>query len=305
MTAVQEVGTPTTEVEAPERDVPALVRIPHGQARDLHWYFEEHSIAGVAIASDMGAMLERAALMAIRLVPCKACGGSPLLDRPGTGNCPRRGSYTSALRKWHLKQADSMGRRLVPTEADIASWAAVKVAVDTFVSSEVLGTELPDDLTKFCKKCQGTGMLERRQSQNPGNVTARPTGSSSHGNPDAMHNIDDEGLQRWGRINRQLEDVCEESPLARVALGKYYGPGGGSISCLWELTESGDRFLANTPNPLKLSPDQIMGNTRDEQAKEPEEWRTRLFSALARECAKVWDHTCATWVRVNPEVTES
>jgi hypothetical protein len=304
MAAAQEIGTPG-ETTPPEREVVHLVRIPHRHAQDLHWYFEEHSIAGVAIASDMGVMLERAALMAIRLVPCKSCGGSPMYDRPGTGNCPRRGSYASALRKWHVKQAEELGRKLVPLESDIAAWVAVKVGLSTFVSSEALGSELPDDLTKFCKKCQGTGMLERRQSQNPGNVTARPTGSSSHGNPDAMHDIDDEGLQRWGRINRQLEDVCEESPLARVALGMYYGPGGGSISCLWQLTEPGDLFLANTPNPLKLSPEQIMSNARDEQAKEPSEWRTRLFSALARECGKVWDHACATWVKVNPEVVDS
>lgn len=304
MAAAQQIGTPE-ETTPPEREATALVRIPHQHARDLHWYFEEHSIAGVAIASDMGAMLERAKLMAIRLVPCKTCGGSPLHDRPGTGSCPRRGSYTSALRKWHLKQADELGRKLVPLESDIAAWVAVKVAMDTFVSSEALGRELPDDLTKYCQKCEGSGMLERRQSLSQGNVTARPTGSSSHGNPDAMHNVDDEGLQRWGRINRQLEDVCQESPLARVALGMYYGPDGGSISCLWQLTESGDRFLANTANPLKLSPEQIMSNARDEQTKEPTDSRTRLFSALARECAKVWDHTCATWVRVNPEVVES
>lgn len=305
MAAAQEVGTPRSELEheAP-REARSLVRIRHEDAKTLRWYFGENQIAGIAIASDMGMMLERAALMAIRLVPCKACGGSVQEDKPGTGSCPRRGgSYEKARRRWWQAEAKKAHKILKDTDADVAEWH--RLGVTNVISGETIGMQLPDDLTKHCLKCQGTGMLERRRNNRAGAVTARPTGSSAHGNPDAMHAIDETGLELWSRTSRRLEEICTESPLARVALGMYYSPAGGSVGCLWRLTEAGETFLAQEPNPHKLSPDRLLENARGAHEQEPTHRRTALFSQMARECAEVWDHTCAVWVRLNPAVDPS
>jgi hypothetical protein len=300
MAAAQEVGTPqTNEVES--APAPTLVRLDPQHAKDLRWYFGENLIAGVAVASDMGIMLERAAIMAIRLVPCRACGGDDKQDKPGTGNRPRwGGSYEAALRRYTKGVAKEKGLRWMPTVEVAKGWR--DLGIKNVVASEEIAAELPYKLTKHCLSCEGTGMKERRRNNRVGAVTARPTGSSMHGNPDAMHAISVVGLKRWGRVNRQLEEVCEQSARARVALQMYYGPNGGSISCLWELTESGNRFLETTENLRKLTPEQRMQNFRNEQAAEPTSEGTKLLSGIARECAEVWDHACATWVDLHFEV---
>lgn len=313
MAAAQEVGTPESQAHyvAP-REARALVRIPIEHAKVLRWYFGENQIAGIAIASDMGVMLERAALLAIRLSPCRHCGGDPAKDIPGSGSCPRKGSYRSAIKAWHMAEAKQAKAIYCETRADQQRLLDVACGLlddgsppPKTVCGEDLGSELPDWLTKQCPKCQGTGMRERRQNNRGGAVTARPTGSSAHGNPDAMHAIDETALELWSRTNRQLEEVCSESALARVALGMYYGPNGGSAGCLWRLTEAGDEFLATEPNPHKIPPDKLLENARQHHEQEPTPSRTALFSRMARECAEVWDHACAVWVRINPEVTAS
>lgn len=299
MAAAQEIGTPDAKHLEP-REARAFVRIHFEHAKTLRWYFGENLIAGIAIASDMGAMLERAALMAIRLVPCKACGGSQQEGRPGTGSCPRKGgSYEKARRRWWQTEAKRANRVLKDTDADVAEWN--RVGVHNVISGETIGMQLPDELTKHCLKCQGTGMIERRQNNRGGAVTARPTGSSAHGNPDAMHAIDETALELWSRTSRQLEEVCAESVLARVALGMYYGPQGGSVGSLWRLTDAGESFLDSEPNPHKIQPDKLLENARSAHEEEPTPGRTSLFSRMARECAEVWDHACAVWVRQNPE----
>jgi hypothetical protein len=313
MAAAQDIGTPTAPPHHFEpREVRALVRIPADHAKALRWYFGENLIAGIAIASDMGIMLERAALLAIRLSPCGQCGGNVAANIPGSGNAPRKGSHRAAVKAWHLAEAKQARAIYCETRADQQRLLEVACGLlddgsppPRTVCGEDLGQELPDWLTKQCPKCQGTGMRERRQNNRGGAVTARPTGSSAHGNPDAMHAIDESALELWSRTSRQLEVVCADSPLARVALGMYYGPGGGSVSCLWRLTEAGDAFLTEEPNPHKVAPDLLLANARKTQEDEPTPRRTAQFSRMARECAEVWDHTCATWVRLNPEAVLS
>lgn len=315
MAAAQEIGTPGAQ-EAPSAYITpnyqrTLVRIPSAQARDLHWYFGETLIAGIAIASDMGAMLERAEIYAVHLAPCKRCGGSVKDDRPGTGWSAKHGSYAKALRDWHRDLAKEKGFMLFENQEALDKWRGFFDLLNdagskgpALVLRAQLDTELPPGKTKRCQRCAGSGMILRRRNTRAGEITANPTGSSAHGNPDAMHAIDDQGLQRWGKVNRWLGSVCEESPLARVALGMYYSPTGGSIGALWELTNTGEAFLASEPNPLGLQPERLMLNARDTQVSEPTAARAAMLSRLARECAEVWEHACAVFVRLNPEQPE-
>lgn len=310
MAAAQEIGTPVGLGTERGHEARALVRIPIDDAKRLRWYFGENMIAGIAIASDMGIMLERAALMALRISPCRTCGGDPKTDQPGTGNAPRKGSYKAALDKWHREQARQAKAIYCATRAEAERLELVAGGFlepgekrAKIVCGEDLGNELPERVTRQCPRCQGTGMRERRANNRGGAVTARPTGSSQTGNPDAMHAIDEAALELWSRTSRDLEDVCTESALARVALQMYYSPGGGSAASLWRLTEAGDRFLEREPNPHKIRPDQLLENARSAQATEPTRSRTEMFSAIARESAEVWDLACATWVRVTSEVS--
>src|SRR5690606_5464737 len=137
---------------------------------ELRWYFSDPQIAGVGTGSNMGLMLERAALMAISLVPCKRCGGSVEEDRVGTGYCARGGgSYEKALERHRKELAKKHGLRYCPSAEVASEWK--RLGIQKVASPEELAEELPPELTKRCLKCEGTGMVQRRRNGHTGPQT--------------------------------------------------------------------------------------------------------------------------------------
>lgn len=276
--------------------VSGVRRIHASDAGELRWYFSDPQIAGIGGSGGLGAMLERAAVMAIQLVPCTRCGGDRETDRPGTGACARDGGgYGKALERHWRAEAKRLGLRLVADVETARGWRDLGVKA---VAGEEIAQHLPDKMTKHCYKCDGSGMTQRRRSNRGGAVTARATGSSVHGNPDAMHWIDEAGLARYGRITRQLDQVGKRSHGALAALSVYFGPQGGSAAALWQLTAEGRRFIERTANAHHLSAEELMQNEREAHRMSPSVERALMFSRIAREAAEVWDAACAAWLDV-------
>jgi hypothetical protein len=280
--------------EPVERAPAGNYRINAEDSTELRWYFSDPQIAGVGTGSNMGIMLERAAIMAIALSPCNKCGGSRDDDRPGTGYCARiGGTYQKALDRYRKMEAKKLGLRLCADRAAADEWK--RLGITKVATGEDIAQELPDHLTKRCQKCEGTGMVQRRRNNRSGPQTVKATGSSVNGNPDAMHWVDEAALARFASVGRKLDRVATVSPLARACLGAYYAPGGGSIGSLWRLTEEGQRFLRVTPNPQEVAPDQLMQNEREHNREHPMAERTVMFSKIAQQSAELWDQACRTW----------
>ncbi len=273
-------------------------RIDANDARELRWYFGDPTIAGVGAGGSMGAMLERAAIMATHLVACQRCGGDRDTDTPGTGYCARGGGgYKKALNAYRKDFAKQKGLRLVDTKEDAAEWR--RLGVNNVASADEVAEWLPDNLTKRCVRCEGTGMVQKRRSNSAGAQTVRSTGSSVHGDPNAMHCIDEQALARYGAITRLLDAVRNKSLRARAALAIYFSPTGGSIGSLWLLTEEGGRFYERTDNPRHLAPEALMQNEREDNREHPRAERTIAFGRIASQCSAVWDEACAVWAEVS------
>lgn len=272
-------------------------RISADDSSELRWYFSDPQIAGVGTGSNMGAMLERAAIMAIALSPCNKCGGSRDTDSPGTGYCARAGgAYQKALDRYRRAEAKKLGLRLCSDRETAEEWKRLGIA--KVATGEDIAQELPDHLTKRCQKCEGTGMVQRRRNNRGGPQTVKATGSSVNGNPDAMHWVDEQALARFAGVGRKLDRVMAVSRMARACLGVYYAPGGGSIGSLWRLTEEGQRFIRVTPNPQDVAPEQLMQNEREDNRQHPTAERTAMFSKIAQQSAELWDQACRTWNEV-------
>lgn len=279
-----------------KRPTSGHVRIAEDDSRELRWYFSEPMIAGVGSGGSLGAMLERAAIMAIALVPCRRCGGSSADDRPGSGYCPKGGgNYQKALARYWKDQAKQMGLRLVDSLETAEGWR--KLGVKATYGGEI-AEDLPPHMTKRCQRCEGSGMVQRRRNNRGGPQTVKATGSSVNGNPDAMSWIDEQALARYATVTRKLDRVRERSATARAALAIYYRPGGGSIGDLWVLTDEGRRFYEQTKSAQDMAPDALMANERELQRVSPTVDRTLMFSRIARESAEVWNEACAVWAEV-------
>jgi hypothetical protein len=279
---------------------PVGKRIDAADARELRWYFSDPAIAGVGSGGTLGAMLERASVMAVQLVPCARCGGDRATDKPGSGWCAKGGgNYQKALKRYWRDDAKRRGLRLCADIESAQGWRKLGPEYAKFVAGEEIAEALPDNLTKRCVQCEGSGMVQRRRNNRTGPQTVKSTGSSVHGDPDAATWIDEQALARYGSIARLLDRARERSLLARAALAVYFAPAGGSIGSLWPLTDEGRRFWEETPNPQRVPPEALMQNERESNRVSPSVARTVMFSKIARQCADVWDETCAVWAQVS------
>jgi len=269
------------------------IRIDADDSRELYWVHTDPLVAGAGSNSGcFGAMLARAEMFAVKMYPCKRCGGDKHSDRAGTGSCHRDGrTYAVELRKYRRAKAKELKLRLVATSECAAEWRALGIPA---ASGEEIAEELPERLTKHCQRCSGTGMVPGRPPRS-GPQTARPTGSSKGGNNEPSVMVDEGALQRYGRMSRLLAEVHRRSAEARAAIGIYFAPGSEGIPGLWPLTEAGRKFVSGLDNPHKLNPFELLHSEREAQRQNPNAGRAIVFGSIARECAECWHRTCKTW----------
>lgn len=269
-------------------------RIEASDAQELYWYFSDPLVAGMGgdSGSGFGAILARAELFAVRMRPCKRCGGDPQTDKAGTGFQHKDGKrYATELKRFQKTEAKRMGLRLVDA-GSVEGWRALGIPAAT---AEQIAEQLPDKLTRRCKRCAGEGLVAARPPRS-GVQTARPTGSSKQGGGHGVGNFGDEtALQRYGWISRMLSRVHQQSAEARAALGCYYAPGSEGIAGLWPLTPSGKGFFLSLENPHNVSPDELLHSEREAQRQNPKLERTMAFAAIARETAELWSRACYAW----------
>jgi hypothetical protein len=267
---------------------PSGQRVHRDDAAWLRWYFSDPPIAGSGqnSGSVLGLQLQRAESLAVELRDCKHCGT--------TGMAPRDGRvYASALKRYARARAKQLKLRIVHAST-LQAWR--DLGMKSFVSQAEIATELPDRLTRPCRRCGGTGLLDRRRRRRNGAQTARPTGNSKPlGVRDAHHAVDEWGLASYGMISRRLLSVRRSSELAAYALRAYYEPGGGNEGALWPLTPAGTDYVARLPNQFGLSGDELLHSERAANRTTPTPLRTAALAAIARQTSQLWDHACGVW----------
>jgi hypothetical protein len=267
-------------------------RIEAADATELRWYFSDPPIAGVFTESSFGAQLERAELFGLGGRPCTKCGGDRQRGTLGTGFAPKSGKgYRGELQRYRRREAQRLGLRMVPFDA-VQGWRDLGIKA---ASPEEIAAWLPDNLVRECPACHLVGWVQGRPRRG-GPQTARPTGSSIQvGAREPSGSVNETALARYGRLSRLLEAVRHRSELARGALEVYYGPGGGSVTCLWALTDPGREYALSLPNPFHVSARQLLDNERSAQTESPSTERAKRLGPVARAASNLWDHASETW----------
>jgi hypothetical protein len=279
-------------------------RIPTADATDLRWYFRNPSLV-VVPESGFSGQLERAAAFSFGVMPCLKCGGSraePERDGSGwqpTGKLAKLG-YLAALKQCRAEAAKKAGLLVVSarTAEVMTLFTGFEGAEKVKTISEPMLAELvpyvPDHLCIKCKRCLGTGVVERRTGKSK-SITARPTGGSMEGGGDAPEvSIDTEGVVRYGKVSRVLELVARRRLWDRLAIQVYFSDGGGSVLALWPYTKSGGKLLSQVPNPDGLPPGAVFEQER-RRRHESGYTRAKQLAAVEREASERWDNACRNW----------
>lgn len=233
-------------------DTVNLDRLSFEDGRELTWYLCR---PGTGLASSFGMQLERA-MGKTGWVPCLTCGGKRAINKPGTGRRPMSNkSYREAIRDWRRKELERLG--LLISEGPIAA-ALEELGRRTITKSqaEAAFAELPESMTRLCKRCGGTGMLHSWLHSKTV-LTARPTGSSKSTGASAHVSMADPDLERFGRVSRRLRHVRLTTARGAVALEAYYA--GGFMSAVHEYTVLGRRLLLEG-NSARLAPQKFFAN---------------------------------------------
>jgi hypothetical protein len=253
-----------TEIQSTnKRSALAAVRISSTDADDLRWYFRD-GLKRLEQPSNMQAQLDRLSLYFHCAKPCTDCGGDVQKSIAGCGWIPTK----------------SKGRP--PTDWERSMLGMLDC--------------LPPAADKLCPKCEGKGWVEGKRSRaSRGPQTARPTGSSKHGNP-GREVGGSESLARLGRVSRRLAMVRERSYVAAGAIAAYYSPDGGDFGALWHLTPAGRKMLK--ANPHGLPHQQLFANLREAQTKTPTDGRRAQFDAANEQARELYQHAVEVWGQV-------
>jgi hypothetical protein len=192
--------------------------------------------------STVAGMLQQAELYASSTRPCTRCGGhiwtgeeDPNPERGGCGFVP---SGSKRNREVTQKQAEFL--------------ALLEIEVD----SVPISADLP------CPDCGCHGWVAAGRHATE-QLTARPTGSSVHGEPSAGGL--DVDLQILAVCGRRLDRADCLLPITSAGLAAYLEPGGGILMALWNLVPAGKTWLRQ--NKLDLPARQFFDAGRAAQEK--------------------------------------
>lgn len=269
MAAAQEIGTPSA-LDALAK-VSAVIRA--SDAEELRRYFRQGGLA-VFNGSPTAALMARLSMFGHTARPCLACGGDEMRWIGGSGFVASRPKPRETTEKQR----------------------ALLAALDIFVGADGL---LPPAEDTVCRACEGRGWaLPRFKTHGRGAITARPTGSSKKGGGGAAVDVNETDMALMGRVSGRLDKVRHaqgDLPCA-AALERFYGPDGGTMQALWELTPSGRNMLKK--NPQRLPPAQLWQNLRNEQAEKPTDGRASQFRAADEQSEALYRQTCMLWNEV-------
>lgn len=269
MSAAQEIGTPSA-LDALAK-VSAVIR--SSDAEELRKYFRQGGLS-VFNGSPTAALMARLSMFGQTARPCEACGGDVARWIGGSGFVPSRPKPRETTEKQR----------------------ALLAALDIFVPDDGL---LPPAGDTVCRPCEGRGWaLPRYRTHGRAPVTARPTGSSKTGGGGSAVDVKETDMALMGRVSGRLDKVriAQGEVPAAAALERYYGPDGGTLASIWELTSSGKTMLRK--NPAKLPPTQLWQNLRNEQAAKPTDGRRQQFEAADHQAESLYRASCTIWNEV-------